>query len=338
MPITAPTKQWTWIGVDGTQCRDGSPTGIGVYLTGSDKLVIYLEGGGACFSGATCYVNPSSFGAADLPSVAARNSGIFDLARMDNPFYNWNFVYVPYCTGDTHAGNADGVDVPGNGPKGQHFVGYSNVARDLARLVPTFPNVTQVVLTGASAGGFGASWNYDQVAGAFCPRPVVLVDDSGPAMPDDVLAPCLQQRWRDLWKLPVPADCADCTQPDGGGMINYSVWLAGKYPKAQLGLIESDQDSVISRFYGYGANNCASIDSTGQVASVPAATYEAGLLATRQTYVQKAPAWSTFFVTSTQHTWELGDTFYTQAEDGVTMADWVRSLIAGGAATQLGPN
>ena len=42
---------WTWRGVAGAKCRDGSDTGIGVNLSpGSTKTVIFLEGGGACFT------------------------------------------------------------------------------------------------------------------------------------------------------------------------------------------------------------------------------------------------------------------------------------------------
>ena len=65
-PIDAPPGDWTWIPVDGAVCRDGSGTGFGVRpsATGSDKLVIYLEGGGACFNGTTCGINPGSFGSA----------------------------------------------------------------------------------------------------------------------------------------------------------------------------------------------------------------------------------------------------------------------------------
>src|SRR5215471_1057250 len=48
-------QTWTWIPVDGAICRDGSKTGFGVSVgTETDKLMIYLEGGGACFNALTC--------------------------------------------------------------------------------------------------------------------------------------------------------------------------------------------------------------------------------------------------------------------------------------------
>ena len=56
----------------------------------------------------------------------------------------------------------------------------------------------------------------------------ILIDDSGPPMDDQYLAPCLQAHWRGLWGLDgnFPADCADCAARrspqyehvlDGGG-------------------------------------------------------------------------------------------------------------------------
>ena len=88
-------------------------------------------------------------------------------------------MYVPYCTGDVHAGNRKDATVSGVTGK-QQFVGYVNVANDLKRIVPSFPGLTKVLLTGVSAGGFGAASNYVQMAKAFGSVPVYELDDSGP--------------------------------------------------------------------------------------------------------------------------------------------------------------
>ncbi len=54
--------------------------------------------------------------------------------------------------------------------------------------------MTKVLLTGISAGGFGAAANYPQVARAFAPVPVYDLDDSGPPGAEDPYLPkCLQQ-------------------------------------------------------------------------------------------------------------------------------------------------
>ena len=159
----------------------------------STKLYIYLEGGGACFNAATCTISLASFGATDFAGWASTVglTGIFDPTNAANPVQDWNAIYVPYCSADVHVGDATGVNVNGGGPTDQTFIGYENVGYDLGRIVPTFPQVTQVLLTGISAGGFGAAYNYDRAnSAAFCPPPVALIDDSGPPMSDGYLAPC----------------------------------------------------------------------------------------------------------------------------------------------------
>lgn len=248
-------------------------------------------------------------------------------------------MYIPYCTGDVHGGNNTGVDVPGVGaPKKQSFVGYANVGFDLKRIIPTFPNVTQVLVTGESAGGFGAFYNYDRIAQAFCPTPVDLIDDSGPPMTDTYMAPCLQQRWRTLYNFnaTLPKDCVDCSLPNGGGFVNTWKLLGQKYPDRNLGLISSDKDNTISTFYGFGKNNCQNID--GFIPSpLSGAEYSAGLLEVRDMFLKASPAWSSYFISSTQHTWIGGGSYYSSMVMGVSMTSWVDGIVNGAAAAHVGP-
>src|SRR5690349_6763166 len=48
-PITAPPGQWTWVDFPDAVCDDNSPTGIGVNLANNKNLLVYFEGGGACW-------------------------------------------------------------------------------------------------------------------------------------------------------------------------------------------------------------------------------------------------------------------------------------------------
>ena len=230
----AAANQWTWVPVAGAKCRDGSATGFGIRLNpASTKLFIYLEGGGACFNALSCIGNSSSFGATSFNSWKGGGgaAGIFDTTNAANPVKDWNAVYIPYCTGDVHAGDLTS-SVPANGPQNQSFVGYANVGLDMQHIVPTFPGVTDVLLTGISAGGFGALYNYDRVARDFCPLPVTLIDDSGPPMSDTYLAPCLQTRWRTLWGLnaTLPPDCPQAIGSNGGNIV-AAITCLGKKPR-----------------------------------------------------------------------------------------------------------
>jgi hypothetical protein len=55
--ITGPANTWTFIPITGTQCGDGTSTGVGVNISpvaGNKDLVIFFEGGGACWDKPTC--------------------------------------------------------------------------------------------------------------------------------------------------------------------------------------------------------------------------------------------------------------------------------------------
>ncbi len=121
MPITAPDGVWTDVPFPEAYCRDGTPAHLMVHLnSASKKFAIYLEGGGACFNDASCKLLTI-----DLPSYVL-GGGIFNFTRTDNPIGDWNIFYVPYCTGDVHAGDTrPGNPGPLTGP--QNFTGYSNL-------------------------------------------------------------------------------------------------------------------------------------------------------------------------------------------------------------------
>lgn len=323
---------WTWVDFPEARCRDGSATGIGVRYGAGTGLAFYFEGGGACFNTLTCGANPSHFDAANFNSVKqGGNGGLFNAANPENPLADWTFIYVPYCTGDVHAGNRQDATLQGVvGP--QQFVGYNNVGHYLNRVVPTFlGDVDHVLVTGQSAGGFGAAFNYDRIAEAFPNDKVTLLDDSGPPMSDEFMATCLQKQWREAWGLneTMPADCANCFPEDGGGIVELGKYLGEKWPDQRLGLISSLNDETIRFFFGFGQNDCQSLIPS----SVPADTFAMGLADLRDNWLVEPDAtWGSFFIPGSQHTWIASNSYETAEVDGVKLIDWVRDLLAGTAA------
>jgi Pectinacetylesterase len=344
-------KTWQFVPIQGAMCRDGSATGIGINVNpGSKNLMIFLEGGGACFNALTCGTNPASFSMADFEACTASdggtcasslsgggNGGVFNRSDPANPMADWNFVYIPFCTGDVHAGNKLNATVPGVAAK-QQFVGYANVTRDLARIVPTFPDVTKVLLTGISAGGFGAAANYPQTARAFGSVPVYSLDDSGPPMSDPYAAKCLQKAWADTWgfEKTVLADCgSDCTDTSDY-TIDATIHTAKMYPNIPFGLVEDTADSVITLFYGFGANNCAGIP-----APLSGATFTKGLLDSRMK-LAAYPNVGGFIFQGMDHTTLAGANYDTRMAGGgdaatVKLTDWVSTLVNSGTVTNVGP-
>jgi hypothetical protein len=371
---------WNFYQIAGAECRDGSPTGIYVHYGTAQKLFIYLEGGGACSSATFCSHNPANMnqsfpGGAQSQgqtiggSIAAFSTtpqqpyeptpatgltpayspGIFDFTNAANPVKDWSGVYVPYCTGDVHFGTADGVTIPSDGVlpalNNQHFVGYLNMQRFIGRIVPTFPNVTQVLLTGASAGGFGAGLNYGMVQDSFGEIPVTVLDDSGPPFRIGYLPACVQQQWRQLWGFDsaLPSDCAECFRSDGSGLTDIVLYWHHKYGAARVGLVSTVQDEVMRLFFASGDNNCASNNATlldtEQVAGgYTGAMYTAGLEDLVSTYACTG-ALATYYIggqnptfpNPTYHQHIFRSEFYTADtnDGGITMAQWTANLLAG---------
>ena len=153
-PLPSPEGEWTYSEVDGAKCGNGSPIGVLINRSSTSKrLVIYLEGGGACWDPLTCgngfaeYVHSGiPQGDLDAFTTSLGTQGIFSRSDDDNPFKDASFAYIPYCTGDLHSGNN------ASAPDGVQHVGAVNVEADVLRILPTFKDVSDVVLTGTPEG------------------------------------------------------------------------------------------------------------------------------------------------------------------------------------------
>jgi hypothetical protein len=214
----------------------------------SQDVLIFLEGGGACWDGSSCWGTvPTSFymtgyGPSQLSSDP-QLTVLYVLNRSDasNPFKDMNLVFIPYCTGDAFAGaSVTNLDVNGT-PKPTHFVGAANMSLFLRRIVPTFANAGQVWLGGDSAGGFGAGFNYGRVRAAFPNAKVGVLDDSGPPIEPD---PQRWALWLNAWDIELPPDCPECV--DGpAALVDY---YSQRSPDGRFGLISYEYDSVIAPF------------------------------------------------------------------------------------------
>ncbi len=330
--ITAEPMTWTWVGFDSAVCMNGSATGIGVNLNPeSTRVLIVLEGGGACFDTVSCLgaANPDGYGETqftrDVSGVLRR--GILDRSDAANPFADWSFVYVPYCTGDVHGGqNTSGIG-------GRYFLGHQNFSWYLTRLVPTFPDATEVVLAGRSAGGLGTIVNYPQAANAFGCTPVHVLNDAGGLLPDQYLRPCLQSTVREVWNLDpaVPSDCAQCSCPDGGGLVNVLPWAAARYPDRRFAFLTSLEDNTMRSFYGYGYSPRCDFPQ-----NMPGEDYAAGLMGTRE-LLSGADNFATFYVTGDQHTFTY-QSLGLNSTGGTTLGDWLGLMVEGDASwDDVGP-
>jgi hypothetical protein len=344
--IDAAEGVWTWIDFPDSRCRDGSSTGIAVNLSSdSPNLVVYLDGGGACFEDVTCSLNDDHFAESDFEGP---EEGIFDRDAAKNPVRDWSFAFVPYCTGDGHAGsNLSGTPPRVDGV--QQFAGNDNLALFLDWLAPRFPDAEHVLFTGSSAGGFGVLMSAEEAATRFSSIPLTVVSDSGPAMSAEVVPPCLQHHWRTLWGLDdsVIRECGeDCPDPDDY-MMDLALLMSARHPEVTVGVISSTEDEVNRRFFSAGAEECAVLDpamTPGQVLAfvanpenvVTPQSFEDGLIEFREAVKEKEAAYGTYYIRSSYHVWFGSDVFYQEELDGSTPASWLGDLLAG-VVTHIGP-
>lgn len=330
-------KGWDWVPVQGSLCRNYTETGIAISAgsgENKDKVLYFVEGGNACFNALTCQItaHPEGFGTPQFKAYADQyeHAGVLDRADPNNPFKDWTYVGIPYCSGDVFAGNAADVEIDGTK---YVFQGYKNMGLFLDAAKAKLPDTKQVVFSGVSAGGFGTAFNFERVAAAFDPMPVTVIDDSGPPMGPDYLVPCLQKKFDAIWNMSsnLPADCADCKKADGSFIAPFMAHVLKKRENLRFGLISSQADGTISSFWSFGNSDCAN-DFPGVFG---ADKYQAGLVDLRDNVLASAPNARVFYVSGNAHVWLVPNSSGARSVADVkageaTLADWLTGAIDGG--------
>ncbi len=309
-PIAIAPNAWSFVPVPGTTCGDGSPAAIAVNgsPSGSGDLFVYFEGGGACWDETTCFTIMSATRIAapydlaayqsELPTFSA--SPLFARTDATNPFKDATYVYVPYCTGDLHAG----THVATYGTHTVHHTGFLNASTFVDGLRPALPDLTRIWVTGSSAGGYGATLDMSLFATAWPTAEVDVLQDSAPFV--DVLE--AYDTWRTAWQLMFPSDCTTCTT-SFPAVIDA---VTAAFPKTRIGLLTYREDATIKQFFGYTGSLATAIDS---------------LVATQYAHATT----HAFELDGTSHTM-LGQYTTITGAGGVTLADWIAQWATGDAA------
>lgn len=316
-----PLETWTWVDVPGMVCGNGSPTGIAINpTTRSRRLVILFEGGGACWEAAACYgivipvtaVHLDGFNAQTFASVRPQ---FFDQSWMfqrDDPaslFADASWVFMPYCTGDFHAGTQDVVYDALGQQRTMHHQGAANVDAMLAR-VRGYP-ADEVFAIGISAGGFGVELNWDRIAAAFPTATTHAFADGSQLVPIEA------GRWGTInarWRPRFPTGCTNCA----ARFDNLAAFWRAAAPAhgGRFGLIASLQDFTLSTFFGWDAGTMRGL-------SLPIGQAMTG----RQ---------AAFMVDDNTHTRLSAPA--TTTSTGVVLRPWVEAWARGTAAfTTVGP-
>lgn len=316
--------EWVWIPLSATMCRDGSSTGVGVRLVPDTKAVmIYLQGGGACYDAKSCEQNASARIAGESFSreqfnewvKSLGNQGIFNTQNPSNPVAGWNHLYIPYCTGDLHGGNREDAIVSGV-PERQQFVGHRNLKNILKLLAPYFQDAEDVALVGASAGGFGVLINYPLVVEAFGGRSVAALVDSAPIIPESAIrTSCFQRKLISTFDLQLPVRCPECADPSRGGLLSLYSYISDTYPRGRYAFASADADLAGVILYNDESRACGGV-------GVNVFNYRSSLYALRDRHI--GHEWATFLPGGLQHTMTQSDALFLERKfRGVSAAEWL---------------
>lgn len=171
-----------------TLCAHGAPYRFFVRSGDPAKVLLFFQGGGACWSSQNCDLeNRPTFdpfvGPDDDPGAAP--GGIFDLEDARNPLRSYAMVFVSYCSGDVHLGDA-ARDYPVRGPEGYDRTlhvehrGYANATAAMDWLnTHTAPRTLMVA--GASAGSIAAPFYAELMARRYPEADIAVVSDASGA-------------------------------------------------------------------------------------------------------------------------------------------------------------
>src|SRR5450755_3874728 len=160
VPFGTPVGQWTWVDVPGMECGNGVASGIGVNRSDtSADVLVFFEGGGACWDTGSCFQANAAVQIQDGFDANTLQADLhyFPFVRTDqtHPLSAPTYIYVPYCTGDLHAGQKVMTYDVGGTPTRVHHVGATNTQVMVDRVHAALPDAQKVWVVGQSAGGYG---------------------------------------------------------------------------------------------------------------------------------------------------------------------------------------
>ncbi len=305
--VPAASTGWEQIEAgDDTGCAFGTPYSF-FYRPGADasKLLIYFQGGGACWSWVSC---SGMFDTRVEREELAEFRGIFDFSNPANPFRDYATLFIPYCTGDIHVGAADVSYAENVGSRPVAHYGARNADAALRWARRRLAEPRRVVVAGASAGSYGALFHASRIAELYPAADLVTIGDCGVPLLHDY--PAILERWG-AGSMLRPAWSADAGAPLA---LERAYRHAAATPRMQgVVQITSDRDAVQSAFY--------------LISGSPA--WRALSYTLLDGLERDVPTIHSFVVDGSDHGLMRTNAFYDYEASGVPLAEWIGRLIAG---------
>ena len=217
----------------GPICLRGDPYAAFYLDRSSDKTMILLDGGGACWTG-LCQADATADAVIAPIGPAADDPASY--------FHDWNVIFAPYCDGSVFSGDNDLTETDGTA---RHQHGRQNLAAALDLATQHFASSKQVLLGGFSAGGYGTIMGMVAVRLLFPTADLFVMDDSGPGVQNLSNTAAIETRITE-WKFDqvIPASCTECAGGRGQLTAMFS-WMMKNDPTIQIFLLSYYEDPVI---------------------------------------------------------------------------------------------
>jgi hypothetical protein len=221
-------------------CIHDTPYAFFVKRGSVNKLLVYYEGGGACWEQLTCSipvcdatVKTDAGSGSDNPNFST--SGFASYTNPSNPFHDWNVVFISYCSCDIHFGDASqnysNTD-PMNPVHIEHR-GFQNarVVEKWAR--EHFVNPDQVFVTGSSAGAYGAWFHAPLLHETWPASHFQVLADAGNGVVTQDFIDNFFPNWNFIGNIPPEfPEIADIIT-NGGGIPQYTEFVANRFPQTR---------------------------------------------------------------------------------------------------------
>mmetsp|Transcript_54015 Transcript_54015/g.144710 ORF Transcript_54015/g.144710 Transcript_54015/m.144710 type:complete len:515 (-) Transcript_54015:352-1896(-) len=247
------------------KCIDGSPFRFKFWRGSSEKLLIYLQGGGACWNqwstqGVTVPFLISTGPLCSTSALAQLSyaSGPLNMSNASNPYRTHSVLYIPYCSGDGFGGDTvQSYRINSSDPNSSKAIqkGYRHVlaAVDWLQSNGDFSqqsNLKDFALQGCSAGTIGSQvWANNLLSRFAYSQSRVVLDSYAGIFPIEK-----QGRILTTWgtcDLPIltPAQQAECKDPQGLFILNLTDAALANHSSTRFVTLNSKIDLIQRTFY-----------------------------------------------------------------------------------------
>jgi hypothetical protein len=316
-------QDWNMLSPGGdTICSNGTDYAFFVHPGDTEKLLIYFQGGGACWFGEICDLKarPTYDPYVDTTdSPALGGFGIFDLDNPENPFADYSMVFVPYCTADVHIGNSvKTYQVPATGDTAAHEVtihhkGYVNATTVLDWTFENFKTPQTVFVTGSSAGSIASPFYTAFVAEQYPGAHIAQLGDASGGYRGNAMSSVLAN-WGTADILPEFPEYRGTTADDLTFETFY-VASGSRYPDIMFSQYNTAGDDIQLLFLNLAGTS-----------DVPLLKLLEANFADIKAAVDN---FRSYTAGGKVHTILGRPEFYTYQVDGIRFRDWIAALAAG---------